>query len=53
MAKYNECKNCGAHLDHGEKCDCLKLEAIRKERYERMVLEYEERKKEEFLCEKG
>lgn len=20
--KYEECENCGAHLDHGEKCDC-------------------------------
>lgn len=19
---YNECPNCGAHLDHGEHCDC-------------------------------
>ena len=19
---YNECPNCGAHLDHGERCDC-------------------------------
>lgn len=20
--KYEVCENCGAHLDHGEKCDC-------------------------------
>ena len=22
--KYAVCKNCGAHLDHGEPCDCIK-----------------------------
>lgn len=22
MAYYNECPNCGAHLDPGERCDC-------------------------------
>lgn len=23
---YKECPNCGAHLDHGEHCDCEKEE---------------------------
>ena len=23
MAYYNICDNCGAHLDPGEKCDCV------------------------------
>lgn len=23
---YKECPNCGAHLDHGEHCDCEKGE---------------------------
>ena len=22
MSKYTVCDNCGAHLDHGETCDC-------------------------------
>lgn len=22
MAQYITCPDCGAHLDHGEKCDC-------------------------------
>lgn len=22
MAKYRTCPFCGAHLDHGERCDC-------------------------------
>lgn len=22
MAKYRTCPLCGAHLDHGERCDC-------------------------------
>lgn len=22
MNKYKICEKCGAHLDHGEKCDC-------------------------------
>lgn len=21
--KYEVCRNCGAHLDHGERCDCM------------------------------
>lgn len=25
--KYKVCPNCGAHLDHGEHCDCLKRKA--------------------------
>ena len=24
MAKYEVCPYCGAHLDHGESCDCQK-----------------------------
>ncbi len=24
MAKYEVCPYCGAHLDHGERCDCKK-----------------------------
>ncbi len=24
--KYEVCGNCGAHLDHGEKCDCAERE---------------------------
>lgn len=24
MAQYITCPDCGAHLDHGEKCDCGK-----------------------------
>jgi len=27
MSYYNECPNCGAHLDPGEKCDCEKENA--------------------------
>jgi len=23
MSYYNECPNCGAHLDPGERCDCV------------------------------
>ena len=23
MAKYRVCEHCGAHLDFGERCDCL------------------------------
>ena len=26
MAYYNECPNCGASLDPGEKCDCQEKE---------------------------
>ena len=25
--KYEVCPNCGAHLDHGEHCDCMKRKA--------------------------
>lgn len=24
--KYEVCRDCGAHLDHGEKCDCAERE---------------------------
>lgn len=24
MAYFNTCRNCGAHLDPGEKCGCMK-----------------------------
>lgn len=24
--KYEVCRNCGAHLDHGERCDCMERE---------------------------
>lgn len=31
MAKYVECRYCGAHLDFDEKCDCVKeLERYKK-----------------------
>lgn len=23
MAQYRTCLDCGAHLDHGERCDCM------------------------------
>lgn len=28
MLYYNTCPNCGAHLDHGETCDCVKNTAL-------------------------
>lgn len=28
--KYKVCPNCGAHLDHGEHCDCMKRKADKK-----------------------
>ena len=27
MAKFYPCPDCGAHLDHGERCDCKKENA--------------------------
>lgn len=27
MAYFNTCRNCGAHLDPGEKCGCTKKQA--------------------------
>ena len=26
MSQYITCPDCGAHLDHGEKCDCKQEE---------------------------
>ena len=38
MAQYKTCPDCGAHLDHGEKCDCGKTEYINtKEQYSQRV----------------
>lgn len=31
MGKYEVCQGCGAHLDHGEKCDCEEEESERAE----------------------
>lgn len=28
--QYYECPHCGAHLDHGEKCDCEEKKAREK-----------------------
>lgn len=28
--KFKTCPNCGAHLDHGEQCDCVKKQAAEK-----------------------
>ena len=28
MAQYVVCPDCGAHLDHGERCDCQKEKHI-------------------------
>lgn len=37
MAKYRTCPLCGAHLDHGERCDCQEEKAKAEERYMRLV----------------
>lgn len=37
MAKYRTCPLCGAHLDHGERCDCEEEKLQEKERYMRLV----------------
>ncbi len=29
--KYEKCEKCGAHLDHGERCDCDKEKEYRAE----------------------
>lgn len=26
--KYEFCPDCGAHLDHGEKCDCIEQDRM-------------------------
>ena len=31
MAKYRTCQWCGAHLDHGERCDCTDRAAAERE----------------------
>ena len=31
MAKYKTCQHCGAHLDHGELCDCTGHTAAERE----------------------
>ena len=31
MAQYRTCPHCGAHLDHGERCDCLDRAAAERE----------------------
>lgn len=34
MGCYDICEYCGGHIDHGEKCDCLReKERERQERY--------------------
>lgn len=39
MAYYSTCANCGAHLDPGEKCECIKnINAICDEVRERGML---------------
>ncbi len=37
MAKYRTCPRCGAHLDHGERCDCQEEKAETEELYRRLV----------------
>lgn len=31
MAQYRTCPRCGAHLDHGERCDCKDHAAAERE----------------------
>lgn len=31
MAQYRTCQWCGAHLDHGERCDCMDHAATERE----------------------
>lgn len=31
MAQYRTCPRCGAHLDHGERCDCTEHAAAERE----------------------
>lgn len=31
MAQYRTCPRCGAHLDHGERCDCTERGAAERE----------------------
>lgn len=33
MAYYNTCPNCGANLDPGERCDCMRERKNREEFY--------------------
>lgn len=33
MSKYKICEKCGAHLDHGEKCDCTDASMIGSEEH--------------------
>lgn len=37
MAYYNTCLNCGANLDPGEPCDCIKEKEKRERFYENVT----------------
>lgn len=37
MAYYNTCPDCGALLDPGEKCDCIKLSEQLRMKYEQLT----------------
>ena len=37
MAYYNTCPNCGANLDPGESCDCIKEKEKRERFYENVT----------------
>ena len=39
MACWNTCPDCGAHLDSGEKCDCLDIKHSKREQLKSMLTE--------------
>lgn len=34
---FRTCPNCGANLDHGERCDCLEKEKMKLMEYEKNI----------------
>ena len=43
VAYYNQCKNCGANLDPGETCDCVREKRVKEYSTPISLIEYEKR----------
>ena len=43
VAYFNKCRNCGANLDPGETCDCVREKRIKKYSTPISLIDYEKR----------